>query len=153
MMTISEDFFLKFKKLWQTFKEEYKTPYRLVEIQHQDHEKYAVIGLRYSHMMFKRKLQDAVLDDHLLSGLSPQDIRSLSMYAMFCCTQARFELISIDYVGSEKLIFSIKDKHSGQIIKMNQEEFNRSPDIINHFKRDELYKVGFICGNTLNEEE
>ncbi|MBM7073673.1 hypothetical protein JQC92_16815 [Shewanella sp. 202IG2-18] len=149
-MSEDDGLFNKLKNLWKSFKDDYQTPYRLIEIEHKKREKFAVIGLRYSHMVFKKKLQEAVLDDELLEGLSPQDIRSLSMYAMFCCTQDQYELVSIDYVDSEKVVFAIKDKLADRVLKLTQEELNNSPNIINHFKRNELYKVGVVCGSKLN---
>ncbi|MBM7074400.1 hypothetical protein JQC92_20640, partial [Shewanella sp. 202IG2-18] len=62
----------------------------------------------------------------------------------------QYELVSIDYVDSEKVVFAIKDKLADRVLKLTQEELNNSPNIINHFKRNELYKVGVVCGSKLN---
>ena len=56
-MSEGDGLFSKLKNLWESFKDDYQTPYRLIEIEHKKSEKFAVIGLRYSHMVFKKKLQ------------------------------------------------------------------------------------------------
>ncbi|MCL1077595.1 hypothetical protein D5R81_11710 [Parashewanella spongiae] len=152
-MSENNGFFDKFKNLWQDFKSDYQTTYRLIEIKHQGSEKYALIGLRFSHMVFKKKLEKAVADDELLAGLSVQDARSLSLYSMFCHMQDKFELIDIELADPKQVYFDIRDKKNSQSIKMTYEELCLRPDIINQFKREELLKIGFICGSSQSQKK
>ncbi len=147
-MTPENSVFDKFKNLWQEFRSDYQTTYRLIEIKHQGSEKYALIGLRFSHMVFKKKLEEAVADDVLLAGLSVQDARSLSLYSMFCSMQDKFELIDIELADPEQIYFDIRDKQNSKSIKLTYEELCLRPDIISQFKHEELLKIGFICGSS-----
>ncbi len=144
-----KSFIEKIKSLYREFNEDTKTAYRLIEIISKDNQKFAVIGLRHSHLTFKQSLISAINDDALLAGLSYQDVRSLSMYAMFCSMQHKFELISIEYSedDDDDMFFNIKDNCSGTKLRLSQDELHESPDILEHFKHDELYKVGYLCGN------
>ncbi len=137
----------KLKQWYSEFNEDTKTAFRLVEVVKKDNQNYVVIGLRHSHLCFKQPLQEAVLDNNLIEGLSVQDVRILSMYAMFCSLQHRFELIDIEYGHTDKIFFNILDKNSGTAMRLSPSELDECPEIINAFKRDELYKVGYLCGS------
>ena len=145
-MSTNQGFFKKLKQLWHAFYQDYQTPYRLIKIEQKGTQKLAVIGLRFSHMIFKTRVEQAIFDDSLLAGLSPQDIRNLAMYAVFCSMQDKFELVNVEYADNEKIYFNIKDKQSSDEHRIASDELMKCPEIINQFKRSELYKMGYLCG-------
>ncbi len=148
-----DGFFSKLKLWYRAFYNDNQVPYRLVEFIEKDHQKFAVIALRHSRYSFTLPLQKAARDDGLLAGLCVQDMRNLTMYAAFCLLRHRYEYVSVEFSGDDDVNVTIRDMHTQTELTMTDKELMECKSIINKFKRDDLFKLGYICGSYAPDED
>ena len=140
--------FLSFvKRAFNDLKNDSRYTYRLIEVVEKDNIKFAHIGLRHSHMTFKEPVQKAVWDEGLIEGLSPQDIRILSMYSLFCSLQPSHEYYGCEYHKNSELVFLLRNKQTNEIVRKSHKELELDNQYIKHISNDEAYQVGKLCGS------
>ena len=139
--------FKQLKTLYNEYCEDTQLAYRLVKFTEENNKKIAVIGLRHSRYYFKLNPRDAIKNKAILAGLSKEDVSNLSMYAVFCEMQPRYELSSTEYISADLLLFTFKDKEHNTFIKLTDQELKRCPEVVKKLKDDDQFKMGYLCGS------
>ena len=150
-------FFCRIKNLISSIYDDNKVPFKLVGIVDKDGEKCVIIKLTGSYITINEPAAKAVADDKILSGLSPQDIRSLSFFVMYehmkkeinelreaLNHQYKHELLGIKFNDANMPEVTILDIKEDRYIEMNLEEIFKNKELLESLKHECAFTLGYL---------